>query len=62
MTEQCPTCKRPFRPTVRKRCAVCGQAMGHSDKYRFREDGRIEHRLCDYPDSYLTPEQIAALR
>ena len=51
---KCPTCGRPY-PVERKPkrvCCKCGQQILTGHKWRFNEDGRAEHRVCEDPDSY----------
>lgn len=52
----CPTCGQRIVKAARRVCADCGKTIARHDKYFFGEDGRVRHRLCDNPKSYV-PEQ-----
>lgn len=54
-SDHCPTCKRKFSTSTPKLrvCAACEKPITRHHKYRFRDDGRIEHRHCDNPEAYL---------
>lgn len=56
---RCPTCNKPFTPEPVKVCAKCKLPILRGHKYR-HIGGRLEHRHCDYPDSYLTPADMDA--
>ena len=61
MLERCPTCKMSIRVCPKKMCAACGSPITRHHKFYFRQDGRVQHRLCKYPDSYITPEEMRRL-
>jgi hypothetical protein len=59
----CPTCKRPIGPEhmTRRTCWRCDKPMGRHDKWKIGRDGRIRHRHCDFPQSYLSRDEWARL-
>ena len=56
---RCPSCGKPVTPEPVKVCARCDRPILRGHKYRHIR-GRLEHRHCDFPDSYLTPQEMDA--
>lgn len=54
---RCPTCGQYLEPRPRKVCVLCGRPMGRRHKWFINEHQQIQHRHCDYPEHYSTPEQ-----
>ena len=53
MTDRCPCCRKPYNETNSRRvCRKCKMQIGSHDKWFFADDGRVEHRHCDNPESY----------
>lgn len=40
-------------PKPRRTCAACGHIMGRYHKWKIGPDGRIRHRICERPESYI---------
>ena len=52
----CPTCGQRIVKVARRVCAHCSKTIARHDKWFFGEDGRVRHRICTDPTSYV-PEQ-----
>lgn len=50
---KCPHCGRPFGSPPVRVCWTCKRPIGRGHKWRFRDDGRIEHRVCNDPEAYI---------
>ena len=56
---RCPCCNKPITPEPVKVCADCGRPILRGHKYRM-VGGKLRHRHCRFPDSYLTPSELDA--
>ena len=54
---RCPCCNKPFTPEPVKVCMACHRPILRGHKYTIR-GGKLQHRHCAYPDSYLTPTEL----
>lgn len=66
MSDNCPTCGRPF-PTLWKPariCAECTRPILKGHKFTFGPDSRVRHRNCAEPDAYTKgdPQDEAEVR
>lgn len=57
MARRCPTCQQPVAHSHLRVCTLCGDQIARHDKWFFTEDGKLRHRHCKYPTSYLTPRE-----
>lgn len=54
---RCPCCDQPLDLTPARWCADCDRPIMRGHKWRFNKKGRMVHRHCKYPTSYVTPEE-----
>lgn len=55
----CPTCNQYINNNKPKRiCCKCGMQIKGSHKFRFNEEGRVEHRICEEPEAYIKTEPV----
>ena len=57
---RCPTCEQLLTTGPNRWCARCERPIGNHHKWQRRADGRLEHKVCSMPDSYMTPEDFHA--
>lgn len=50
---QCPTCGQRIVKQSRRVCADCSKQITRHHKWFIGEDGRVRHRVCSSPDSYV---------
>lgn len=52
--DRCPTCGKPIDNPIAKRiCCLCKSSILKHHKYFINGDGRLQHRHCDNPESYV---------
>ena len=56
---RCPTCNKPFTPEPVLVCLRCHLPMLRGHKWTIR-GGHMQHRHCDWPDSYLSKADYIA--
>ncbi len=53
---RCPVCQQPVRAMPRRICTGCKKPIRRHDKWTFTKAGRVKHRNCKQPESYLRDE------
>jgi hypothetical protein len=53
---RCSCCAQPITKEPVRVCTVCHRPILRGHKWQIR-NGRLRHRLCRWPESYLTPAE-----
>lgn len=56
----CPTCGRQYSYNPRRICTKCKEQITRHHKWFITDEGKIRHRNCKEPSSYLMEQEKEA--